>query len=76
MVAAPHEKWGETPCAFIELRDGGTIEEVEAHCREHLAGFKRPRYFVPRAIPKTATGKVQKFILRQEAKERFGGGDL
>ena len=76
VVAAPHEKWGETPCAFIELRDGGTIEEVEAHCREHLAGFKRPRYFVPRAIPKTATGKVQKFILRQEAKELFGGGDL
>jgi len=68
VVAVPDEKWGETPCAFIELKEGvaPTPEELAAFCRERLAGFKVPRQFVFQSIPKTATGKVQKFQLRAE----------
>jgi len=68
VVAVPDEKWGETPCAVIELKDGmtATSEELTAFCRTRLAGFKVPRIFVFQAIPKTATGKVQKFQLRAE----------
>ncbi|MXQ14859.1 AMP-binding protein [Microvirga makkahensis] len=68
VVAVPDEKWGETPCAVIELKDGmtATPEELTAFCRTRLAGFKVPRMFVFQAIPKTATGKVQKFQLRAE----------
>jgi fatty-acyl-CoA synthase len=68
VVAAPDEKWGETPCAVIELKDGmtATPEELTAFCRARLAGFKVPRRFVFEPIPKTATGKVQKFQLRAE----------
>jgi fatty-acyl-CoA synthase len=68
VVAMPDEKWGETPCAVIELKDGmtATPEELTAFCRTRLAGFKVPRMFVFQAIPKTATGKVQKFQLRAE----------
>ncbi|MFC1458621.1 AMP-binding protein [Microvirga arabica] len=68
VVAVPDEKWGETPCAVIELKDGmtATPEELTAFCRARLAGFKVPRRFVFEPIPKTATGKVQKFQLRAE----------
>lgn len=66
VVAAPDPKWGEIPCAFIELKDGKTAtpEELVAFCRERLAGFKVPRRFVFGELPKTGTGKIQKFVLR------------
>jgi fatty-acyl-CoA synthase len=71
VVAKPDDKWGETPCAFVELKPGttATAEELIAWCRKHLAGYKCPRYIVFRELPKTSTGKVQKFILREIAKE-------
>ncbi|MGF1500214.1 MAG: acyl-CoA synthetase [Paracoccaceae bacterium] len=71
VVAKPDEKWGETPCAFVELREGAeaTAEEIVAFCREHLAHFKAPRHVVLGALPKTSTGKIQKFALRAQAKE-------
>ncbi|ANQ84883.1 acyl-CoA synthetase [Azoarcus olearius] len=70
VVAAPDEKWGEVPCAFVELKDGATVtaEEIIAHCREHLAGFKTPKKVIFGALPKTSTGKIQKFVLREQAK--------
>ena len=70
VVAAPDDKWGETPCAFIELRDGeeATAEEIIAWSRRHLAHFKCPRHVVFGQLPKTSTGKVQKFILREKAR--------
>jgi fatty-acyl-CoA synthase len=66
VVAKPDEKWGETPCAFIELRPGAnlTVEEVIAWCRAGLAAYKVPRHVVFSEIPKTVTGKIQKFKLR------------
>jgi len=69
VVAAPDDKWGEVPCAFIELKPGAAVdaEALRQFCREHLAGFKVPRRFVFAELPKTATGKIQKFALRQEA---------
>jgi len=69
VVAMPSEKWGETPCAFIELRPGATAteQEIVAHCKQHLAGFKVPRAIVFSELPKTSTGKIQKFELRQRA---------
>ncbi len=71
VVARPDEKWGETPCAFVELKEGAaaTEEEIIAHCRSLLAGFKCPKKVVFGELPKTATGKIQKFVLRQTAKE-------
>lgn len=71
VVARPDEKWGETPCAFIALKEGQTVTEAEiiAYCREHMAHFKVPRTIVFAQLPKTSTGKVQKFMLRQMAKE-------
>ena len=71
VVAKPDEKWGETPIAFIELRDGmsATAEDIIAHCRAHLAAYKCPRHVVFEEIPKTSTGKIQKFRLRELAKE-------
>ena len=70
VVAQPDAKWGETPCAFIELKPGGsaTADELRAFCRERMAHFKVPRTFVFRDIPKTSTGKIQKFALRDIAK--------
>ena len=70
VVAKPDEKWGETPCAFIELKPGAssTADELIAWCREHLARFKCPRHVVFAEIPKTSTGKIQKFQLREMAK--------
>ncbi|MHC8508272.1 MAG: AMP-binding protein [Rhodospirillales bacterium] len=72
VVAKPDEKWGETPCAFVELKPGAQApapEDVIAHCREHLAGFKCPKHVVFGELPKTSTGKIQKFILRERARE-------
>jgi fatty-acyl-CoA synthase len=68
VVAKPDEKWGEVPCAFVELKEGATTreEDIILHCRTSLAGFKVPRAVVFGTIPKTATGKIQKFILRQQ----------
>ena len=70
VVAQPDEKWGETPCAFIELRPSASVsaEELTAFCREHLAHYKVPKRFVFWELPKTSTGKIQKFVLREEAK--------
>ena len=67
VVAMPHEKWGETPCAFIELAAGhdATSEELEQHCRNNLASYKTPRRFIFEEIPRTATGKIQKNELRK-----------
>jgi fatty-acyl-CoA synthase len=71
VVARPDEKWGETPCAFVTLKDGETAteEEIIAFSREVLAKFKCPRHVVFGELPKTSTGKVQKFALRERAKE-------
>jgi fatty-acyl-CoA synthase len=70
VVAKPDSKWGETPCAFVELKPGATATEADImeHCRAHLARFKAPRAVVFGALPKTSTGKIQKFVLRQQAK--------
>jgi 3-(methylthio)propionyl---CoA ligase len=71
VVAKPDDKWGETPCAFVELKPGATAtaDELIAWCRKHLAGYKCPRYVVFTELPKTSTGKIQKFRLREMAKE-------
>jgi len=71
VVAKPDEKWGETPCAFVELIEGksATEEEIIKFCRETLAGFKLPKNVVFSPLPKTSTGKIQKFELRKKAKE-------
>ncbi|HIF59998.1 MAG TPA: acyl-CoA synthetase [Rhodospirillales bacterium] len=72
VVAKEDEKWGETPCAFIELKpdaDVVTEEEIIKFCRENLAHFKCPRHVVFGDLPKTSTGKIQKFILRERTKE-------
>src|ERR1700746_4037499 len=70
VVAKEDEKWGETPCAFVELKPGhtATAEELIAWCRKHLAAYKCPRYIVFETVPKTSTGKIQKFKLREMAK--------
>ncbi len=71
VVAKPDEKWGETPCAFLELKpgvDAPTKDDIVAWCREHLAAYKVPRHVVFEEIPKTSTGKIQKFKLRDRAK--------
>lgn len=74
VVARPDPKWGETPCAFVELHAGAQVDELElsAHCRRHLAHFKVPRTFVIGPINKTSTGKVQKFRLRERARDIAG----
>lgn len=68
VVAKPDPKWGEVPCAFLELKDGATATEAEiiAYCREHMPGFKTPKSVVFGVIPKTSTGKIQKFLLRNQ----------
>ena len=71
VVARPDDKWGETPCAFVTLKPGAqatTAEDIIAWCREHLARFKTPRTVVFGPLPKTSTGKIQKFLLREKAK--------
>jgi len=71
VVAKPDEKWGETPCAFVELKPGktATADELIAWCKTHLASYKCPRHIVFTELPKTSTGKIQKFVLRDRAKE-------
>ena len=70
VVAKPDEKWGEVPCAFVELKDGATVDESDliAFARERLAGFKTPKSVVFQELPKTSTGKIQKFELRKAFK--------
>ena len=70
VVAKPDDKWGETPCAFVELKPGSQAsnDELMQWCRKHLASYKCPRYVVFADIPKTSTGKIQKFKLREMAK--------
>jgi len=70
VVAQPDAKWGEVPCAFVELKDGASVgtEELIEHCRGLLARFKVPKRVVFCVLPKTSTGKIQKFVLRQQVK--------
>ncbi len=70
VVARPDEKWGETPCAFVEMKSGSDTTETDlmAFCKEHLASFKSPKTIVFCDLPKTSTGKIQKFALREQAK--------
>ena len=70
VVAKPDDKWGETPCAFVELKIGAqaTTDELVQWCKKHLAGYKVPRHIVFAEIPKTSTGKIQKFKLREMTK--------
>ena len=69
VVARPDDKWGETPCAFVTLHDGqsATTDAIIEFCREHLARYKIPRTVIFGALPKTSTGKIQKFVLREQA---------
>ncbi|WP_061166458.1 acyl-CoA synthetase [Caballeronia hypogeia] len=69
VVAKPDARWGETPCAFVELKAGAQVsaEDLIAHCKKHLAGFKVPRAIEFCELPKTSTGKIQKFELRKRA---------
>ena len=69
VVATPDPKWGEVPCAFVETKPGTevTAEELKEFCRERLAHFKVPKRFVFQVVPKTSTGKIQKYLLRQQA---------
>ena len=71
VVARPDDKWGETPCAFVELREGAsaTAEELIAWSRDNLAHFKCPRHVVFGELPKTSTGKIKKFVLREMARK-------
>ena len=72
VVAKPDAKWGETPCAFVRLkpgREGLTAQDLITHCRDLLAHFKCPRHVVFMELPKTATGKIQKFKLRELARD-------
>src|SRR3546814_16410423 len=75
VVARPDEKWGETPCAFVELKPGQQADEAEliAFCRERLAGFKAPKKVVFGPLPKTSTGKIQKFVPNGRASCRERG---
>jgi fatty-acyl-CoA synthase len=72
VVAQPDPKWGETPCAFIELKEGAsaTEEEMIEFCRSRMARFKVPKTVVFGPLPKTSTGKIQKYLLRDRAKSR------
>ena len=68
VVAKPDPKWGEVPCAFVELKDGAsaTDRDIMDYCKQHLAGFKTPKAVIFGPIPKTSTGKIQKYVLRQQ----------
>ena len=70
VVAKPDERWGEIPCAFVTLKPGenATEQEIIAFCREHMAHFKCPKVVMFGPLPKTSTGKVQKYVLRDQAK--------
>ncbi|MFC5486642.1 acyl-CoA synthetase [Microvirga aerilata] len=75
VVAMPDEKWGETPCAFVEVKPGQSVspEDIVAWCRQHLASYKCPRTVIFTELPKTSTGKIQKFQLREMARAYRGG---
>ncbi|MEC9367694.1 MAG: AMP-binding protein, partial [Pseudomonadota bacterium] len=78
VVAKPDAKWGETPCAFVTPKHGArglTAEAVMAFCRDNLARFKCPRHVVFGPLPKTSTGKIQKFVLRELARQADSGGE-
>ena len=70
VVARPDSHWGETPCAFVTLKSGHTVaaDDIISFCRANLAKFKVPKTIVFGDLPKTSTGKVQKFVLRERAK--------
>jgi len=70
VVAQPDPKWGEAPCAFVEIKAGAVVTEAELieHCRTLLARFKAPKRVIFGELPKTSTGKIQKFLLRAQAK--------
>jgi fatty-acyl-CoA synthase len=70
VVAKPDDKWGEVPAAYIEVKEGAevTAEDIIEHCRAHLARYKVPKHIEFCILPKTSTGKIQKFVLRQQAK--------
>ncbi len=70
VVAKPDEKWGEVPAAYIEVKEDAQVskDDIIAHCREHLARYKVPKHIEFCVLPKTSTGKIQKFVLRQQAK--------
>ena len=70
VVAQPDPKWGETPCAFVEIKAGATVTEAALieHCRSHLARFKAPKRVIFGELPKTSTGKIQKFVLRERVR--------
>jgi len=72
VVACPDSKWGETPCAFVTLREGVTADasDIIAFCRDHMAHFKSPTRIVFGPLPKTSTGKIQKFVLRERAAQK------
>ncbi|MGB0681856.1 MAG: acyl-CoA synthetase [Magnetovibrionaceae bacterium] len=71
VVAKPDDKWGETPCAFVSIKDGADLSEADiiAYCRDRMAHFKAPRTIAFGPLPKTSTGKIQKFVLRSQARE-------
>ena len=75
VVAQPDPKWGEIPCAFIEVKPGATVgeDELRQFCRGEMAAFKAPRRFIFGELPKTATGKIQKYLLRQRVRDEGGG---
>ncbi|MDE4304150.1 acyl-CoA synthetase [Phaeobacter gallaeciensis] len=75
VVAMPHEKWGETPCAYVELASGCAVEtdELRQWCRDRLAPYKVPGAFLLSSIPRTSTGKIQKFVLREQARTLSSG---
>jgi fatty-acyl-CoA synthase len=75
VVAVSHEKWGETPCAFVTLHPGADLDErgVIDWCCDRLAHYKCPTRVVFGDLPETATGKIQKFVLRQQAQRPSGG---
>src|SRR4029453_13063342 len=70
VVALPDPKWGETPCAFVEVKPGASLSEADLieHCRANLARFKVPKKVIFGALPTTSTGKIQKFVLRERAR--------
>ncbi len=70
IVARPDEKWGETPCAFVGLKDGSSVTEKDLidFCRANMAHYKAPKTVVFGPLPKTSTGKIQKYLLREKAR--------
>lgn len=74
VVAKPDEKWGETPCAFVQVKPGATVtaDELIAFCRENMARFKVPKQVVLGPLPTTSTGKIQKYVLRERARNASG----